>query len=196
MTPDEPPQSGLTALLDRVRAGDAAARDHLFRAAQTRLEDLARRMLARQPAVRRWAETGDVFQNAALRLVRALEGTPVSDTREFFNLAAAVIRRELIDMARHFLGSRRGPPGSLDGHPEPAAPALDTAGLDRWAALHEAVERLPPEQREVFGLTLYHGWTQPQIAELFGVDERTVRRRWRAAVEALHQALGGAVPED
>ena len=105
----------------------------------------------------------------------------MADTREFFNLAAAVIRRELIDMARHFTGSH-GPgrqQASGDGRPEPAAPDADTGELDRWAALHEAVERLPTAEREVFGLTLYHGWTQREIAVRFGVSERTVRRRWR-----------------
>lgn len=192
---DESHNTGLTALLDRVRSGDAAARDHLFRTVQARLENLARRMLRRHPAVRRWTETGDVLQNAAVRLMRALEGTRVADTREFFNLAATVIRRELIDMARHFLGSRRAMPGSLDGHPEPVAADAAPAELNRWAALHEAVERLPVEQREVFGLTLYHGWAQREIANLFGVDERTVRRRWRAAVETLHESLGGEFPE-
>src|SRR5262249_31686133 len=30
--------------------------------------------------------------------------------------------------------------------------------LERWAAFHEAVETLPAEQREVVGLTFYHGW--------------------------------------
>jgi DNA-directed RNA polymerase specialized sigma24 family protein len=44
-------------------------------------------------------------------------------------------------------------------------------------------------------LVFYHGWTQPRIAELLGVDERTVRRRWRAAGRVLHTALGGSVPE-
>ena len=28
-------------------------------------------------------------------------------------------------------------------------------------------------------LTFYHGWTQAEIAELFQVDERTIRRRWQ-----------------
>ena len=59
---------------------------------------------------------------------------------------------------------------------------------------YDAVERLPVEEREVFMLAFYHGWTQAQIAELFGVDERTVRRRWRAAGEKLHAALGGELP--
>jgi DNA-directed RNA polymerase specialized sigma24 family protein len=49
------------------------------------------------------------------------------------------------------------------------------------------------EEREVVCLTFYHGWTQMQIAELFQVDERTIRRRWRAAVLKLTEALGGRV---
>ena len=78
--------------------------------------------------------------------------------------------------------------------PEPAAPADDHAALDRWSSLHAAVEKLPVEEREVFGLTFYHGWTQQQIAELFGIDVRTVRRRWQAACLALADTLRNDLP--
>src|SRR5262245_54659707 len=90
--------------LERLRAGDASARDELVRAAHSRLEHLARRMLRKFANVRRWADTGDVFQGAVLRLLRSLEAVPVADTREFLNLAAAHVRRELLDLARHFGG--------------------------------------------------------------------------------------------
>jgi RNA polymerase sigma-70 factor (ECF subfamily) len=160
-------------------------------------------MLRRNPPVQRWADTGDVFQNAALRILRALEDTQVADTREFFNLAAAIIRRELIDLARHFYGPQGIGANHASNAPRDANSVLDVgtraddpADLDRWAALHEAAESLPAEEREVFGLTFYHDWTQQQIAELFGVDERTVRRRLRRAVEALSEALGGQLPGD
>jgi DNA-directed RNA polymerase specialized sigma24 family protein len=46
----------------------------------------------------------------------------------------------------------------------------------------------------VVGLTFYHGWKQGQIAELLGVDVRTVRRRWHTAVLKLQQALQGQLP--
>jgi RNA polymerase sigma-70 factor (ECF subfamily) len=188
--------------LARLRAGDAAARDELLRACRTRLELLVQRMMRRNPAVRRWAEDGDVFQGAAVRLLRALETAPVADTAAFFNLAAAVIRRELVDLARHFYGPRgvganhdSVRPGDGRAVPDPPAPD-DADDLDRWAAFHAAVEGLPAEEREAFGLTFYHGWAQAQIAELFGVDERTVRRRVRRAVEALGTALGDRLPAD
>jgi RNA polymerase sigma factor (sigma-70 family) len=54
--------------------------------------------------------------------------------------------------------------------------------------------RLPAEEREVMGLVFYHGLTQKQIAELFQVDERTIRRRWRAACLQLQRLLGGQLP--
>ena len=68
----------------RIRAGDAGARDELLRAVCGRLERLARAMLPRYPSVRRWEETADVFQNAALRLMRALRDVTPASTRDFF----------------------------------------------------------------------------------------------------------------
>src|SRR4029077_21278671 len=97
----------LNALLARAQAGDSAARDDLIRRCSRRLELLTRKMLRDFPAVRRWEETGDVFQNAAVRLVRALNAVTPTSTREFFGLAAEQIRRELVDLARHY----RGPEG-------------------------------------------------------------------------------------
>jgi RNA polymerase sigma factor (sigma-70 family) len=62
--------------------------------------------------------------------------------------------------------------------------------LDRWTALHEAVEQLPAELRQVFSCTFYHGWTQGQIAELLGISDRQVRRLWVEACLRLKEAVG------
>ena len=43
-------------------------------------------------------------------------------------------------------------------------------------------------------LTFYHGWKQADIAVLFQVDERTIRRRWQAASVRLGEQLGGRLP--
>src|SRR5262245_41465905 len=58
--------------LDRLRAGDVAARDELIECACDRLRRLTGQMLSRYPGVQRWEDTGDVCQNALLRLCRAL----------------------------------------------------------------------------------------------------------------------------
>jgi RNA polymerase sigma-70 factor (ECF subfamily) len=116
--------------------------------------------------------------------------------RDFIGLAAEQIRRELLDLARRYKGVRfvRAPGGTDTPPPEPAAPEPDPAELERWCALHEAVAQLPAEEREVVGLAFYHGWTQARIAELFGVDERTIRRWWRSACQRLNAMLGSDLP--
>ena len=44
-------------------------------------------------------------------------------------------------------------------------------------------------------MKFYHGWKEAEIAALFQVGARTVRRRWRAACLKLREALRGDVPE-
>src|SRR5262245_47136416 len=66
-------QATLTSqLLSQAVAGDTAAVDALLRHNCDRLTALTRRMLGDFQRVRRWAETGDVLQNAMLRLLSAL----------------------------------------------------------------------------------------------------------------------------
>ena len=198
--------SGTTTLLvqhclDRLRAGDEAARAELLQVACERLTRLARKMLRADGRLCRWEETGDVVQNAAVRLYRALQEARPASPREFFGLAALQIRRELIDLARHHYGPEgqaanhqsHGPRGEGEtdgaGGLEPADRSQDPADLERWCAFHREVENLPAEEREVVGLIFYHGWTQADVAELFGVSERTVRRRWESALVKLHNIL-------
>jgi RNA polymerase sigma-70 factor (ECF subfamily) len=131
------------------------------------------------------------------RLLNTLQKLQPPTTRDFFNLAAAHVRRELLDLARRHSGRNR--PGSVplidDSELGPAAPDLLPADeLELWTRFHEAVERLPTIEREVFSLAFYHGWTQVQIAELFDVDERTVRRRWQTACHQLTRLVGGNLP--
>jgi RNA polymerase sigma factor (sigma-70 family) len=178
--------------LDRLRAGDHEAADALLRATCGRLERLTRKMLKAFPNVQRWADTDDVLQSALLRLLRSLQAIRPQGTRDFFNLAATHIRRELIDLARHFRSRDWAPAGvEPDGADPGAAPDDD---LELWTSFHEQVERLSTEEREVVALTFYHGWKQAQVAELFHVDQRTIRRRWRSACMRLSEALGGRLP--
>ncbi len=190
----------LQQCLERWRAGDRTAADDLLKIVGTRLEKLARRMCRSFPNVRDWTETGDVLQNSLMRLLRTLQNLKPATTRDFFNLAAVHIRRELLDLARHYKGKNWVPldaPAREDAFatPQPRAEpvAVQNEDFDLWTRFHEAVDQLPVEEREVVGLVFYHGWTQPQIAELFCVDTRTIRRRWSAACERLRTLVGGSI---
>jgi len=187
----------------RWQQGDRDAADQLLRTAERRLEYLARKMLRQFPNVERWTDTADVLQGALLRLLNTLRKLRPESTRDFFGLAAVHIRRELLDLARRFgcriqacPVSELAPNDSTSGDAILAAP--DSAGPDQlelWCRFHEEVEALPIEEREVVGLVFYHGWTFVQIAELFQVSERTIRRRWATACVRLHEKLGSQFPE-
>jgi RNA polymerase sigma-70 factor (ECF subfamily) len=181
-----------------MRQGDRAAREEMLRAVHARLERLARKMLRRFPAVGRWEESGDLLQNAVLRLLHALQEVEPTSVRNFFGLAAEQMRRELLDLARHYRTRRAcGPSHAADPRrsesevstPDPPDAAPDGDDLEKWSAFHEAVERLPVEQREVVGLLYYHGWTQAEVAEHLCISKRTVQRHWAAALVALHELL-------
>jgi RNA polymerase sigma factor (sigma-70 family) len=193
--------SAIQACLERLRSGDDKARADLIARACKRLEDLAHKALRSFPGVRRWEQTADVVQNACLRLHRALSKDIPSGVKEFFALAATLIRRELIDLLRHYYG----PQGAGNKHASQAgmdpaaraweehvsAPADDSSELLNLASFHEAAERLPGPEREVFDLVWYQELGLAEVALLLGVSERTAKRRWREARLSLHAALAG-----
>jgi RNA polymerase sigma-70 factor (ECF subfamily) len=191
--------------IDRLRAGDDSARAALLECASEQLCRLARKMLKGYPGVGRWEQTDDVLQNALIRLDRALKPVAPPTVRDFFRLAAAQIRRELIDLARRHSGpeslgahhaSQAGSNGSEDRSDalEPWDLTDDPARLMDWTEFHRQVDALADDEREVFDLLWYHGLTQAQAAEILGVTERTVNRRWLAARLALSDALDGESP--
>ena len=189
----------------RVQAGDAAAREELLDRSRDRLTRLARKMLRDFPGVRRWEETDDVFQNAALRLCRALESVQPPTAAAFFRLAAAQIRRELLDLARRYSGTP-GPDAAYRDSPSVGKAALPHSGLDPadttrdpgrlsfWTDFHNAVESLPAEERDVFELVFYQGLPQAEAASILDISIRTLKRRWQAARLRIAQALGGKMP--
>jgi len=156
-------------------------------------------MLRRFPNVGRWAEVDDVFQGAVMRLLRGLEKLPIESTKDFFRLASQQIRRELLDLARHY-ASAKGPQALLEASLgdqqesetigiEQFAGGEEPADLEQWSAFHAAVEDLPADEREAFSLIFYHGWKQADVASLLRVSERTVRRWFESASAKLQQVV-------
>lgn len=189
----------LLELRSRLQAGERSAQEELLRHLCERLERLTRKMLRGFPKVRQHVETGDVLQGATLRLLAALRDVRPDSVRALFGLAAQQVRRELLDLARrlygpHGLGTnqvgtdRNGDARLGSGSPDTAASPADLA---EWTEFHELIARLPDEEREVMDLLFYHGFAQEEAAELLGVSQRTVQRRWRAALLRLHDALDG-----
>jgi RNA polymerase sigma-70 factor (ECF subfamily) len=157
-------------------------------------------MFADFSSLRRWVGSDDVLQNAAIRLSRALATTAPESAREFFRLAALQIRRELLDLARHY----RGPGGPAAHHEswtgnDPALPlaersSLDAARLSEWTQWHTTIANLADESREVVDLLWYHGLSQQEAADVLCVSLRTLKRRWQQARLLLHEQLKDGPP--
>lgn len=192
--------TSLHLFVERIQAGDEKAQDELFRRISRRLEQLASKRLRTFPGVRKFEDTNDVMQAAAVRLLRALKSIKPDNTRAFYGLAAEQIRRQLIDFNRHYQNMPmllEAKTGTISRGLDPVdeAGAKDSlAELERWTAFHLAVEKLLDEEKEVVELVFYHGWTQPRIAELMQVNVRTVRRYWHSACVRLHELLQGELP--
>lgn len=186
-------------LLDRLQAGDEDASRQLLEVTLERLRILSRKILADIPAVERWEDIDDLVQNSSLRLWKALEKHHPPSPLDYFRLAAAVIRRELIDLSRRYFGphglathqARSWQHGSqsADAPVEASNSTYDPVNLSNWTEFHEYVEKLPEEERTLFDLLWYQGMTLDEAAESIGTSERTVRRRWRVARVELYRDL-------
>jgi RNA polymerase sigma factor (sigma-70 family) len=207
MHPDTGSTHHVQQLVARISDGDTTAREQLLQATCDRLLELTRKIKRDFPKVARWEQTEDVFQAATIRLCRALESADVIDARHYFRLAAMQIRRQLIDLSRHYQGAcglgahhQSAPDNRGDVHNE--FDPVDAANMQtdnprklaEWAEFHEQVDRLPESEKEVFDLLWYHALTQQEVADTLGVDVRTVKRRWRSARLTLHDRFHGEPP--
>ena len=194
--------------LDGLACGDEASRNALVSLAICRMQQMAHRMLQRSPKVRRWEETDDVVQRAALRLHRALGAVAPEDGRRLLGLMALQVRRTLLDLARkysapdcfaaHHDTNTLRQSGEQGSHTSLAAASNnDTSGhMERWTRFHEVAAQLPDEERELFDLVWYMGLQQRDVATSLGCSVRTVKRRWESVKERLNELLGEAPPID
>ena len=174
-------------------SGDLNAREAIITHTCERLRMRTRQMLRSFPNVSRWSQTDDVLQNAMVRLHRSLAQVKPESPRQYYGLAATQIRRELIDLARHFCG----PEGVGANHDTNQGEAIKRTEItsykpetvEKWTEFHEAVEELDEKQQAVVDLVWYEGMTQPAAAKVLGVSLATLKRRWQAARLELSEQL-------
>ncbi len=189
----------LSTSLERLRQGDESARLEILQSAKDRLLRLTSKMLKDFPSVHRWEDTDDVFQNACLRLHRSLAAVTFPTVADFFRFASSLIRRELVDLSRHYQGplghgAHQAKHGSrtdsfTSDRLNPGTDTHDPQQIIVWTEFHEAIELLSDDERQVFDLLWYQELTQPEAAEILNVSERTIQRRWQLARIRLQELL-------
>jgi RNA polymerase sigma factor (TIGR02999 family) len=188
MPPEDDQTRPITDLLLELRSGDRTALDRLFPLVYEELRRVAHRQLHAERQEHTLGTTGLVHE-AYLRLVDQ-NRVEYRDRRHFFALAARAMRRVLVDYARRYRAQKRGGatrPVSLD---EGALPAAERA--DNVLALDEALTRLAEfdaRLSQVVECRFFGGYSEEEIAEVVGVDPRTVRRDWVKAKSWLSREL-------
>jgi len=166
--------------------------------AEARLKHLVRQMFSQFSRLRRWEESDDILQEAAVRLHASLREVKPLDSRQFYGLATLQIRRTLLDLARRYYGQEGlGRRHQSDPNFQPQASTRESRAdlspapqsLAEWTEFHESVGCLPADEREVFEAIYYSGATYREASELFGVTRRTVIRRMNRARIKLAQLL-------
>lgn len=170
-------------LLAAWRAGDLTARDRLFALFYPELERAAAAMIRREPGLS--LSTGDLVHEAVARLI-ALKRIAWNDRAHFMALAARMMRRALLDHVRARRRLKREHQKvqlstGLAEEPDFELEALNAA-LERLAALD-------PERADIVEMRYFAGMEVAGIAEVLGLSESTVKRRWNAARIWLQEAL-------
>lgn len=170
--------SDLTELLQSWSRGDAQALEQLAPLVQSRLREMARRLLAQERLAGDWQPT-DLIHELYLRLLD-WRVVPWQNRAHFFSTTARMMRRVLVDMARARRAAKRGlgaEPVALDSGIAVAAP-VDVVAVDE--AL-EALSLIEPRPSRVVELRFFGGFTVEETAETLGVSVRTVINDWNTA---------------
>jgi RNA polymerase sigma factor (TIGR02999 family) len=175
----------VTRLLASLRAGDQDALDRLFPLVYAELRRLARHQVRRSISPITLQATG-VVHEAYLKL--AAGGAVDAGSRtHFLAIAGRAMRQVLVDRARLRQTKKRGG----DWTPTTLAEGRYTVEVDaaQMLALHEAIEALSPQQRQIVEARFFAGMEELEIATWLGISERTVRREWVKARAWLVRAM-------
>lgn len=172
----------LDNLLTLFKKGDEKSKIQIVEFSFKRFKKLAKRMIASYPLLRTKADTDDLLQNFIIRLTKAIESIIPNNSADFFQLASVLMRNELIDMGRKLFG-KDGAKKNFEQTTDPKdldakEPGDGPAGILEWVEFHESIEELPEEEKAVFQLIFYQGFTQEDVASLLGFSLKTVFRRW------------------
>ncbi len=147
-------------------------------------ENGRRYLLYARQQTRAEADAEDVLQDALVEAWQRANGMPDEA------LVYTTIRRRAIDLAR---SSDRRAAREEDQEPETAWFGPDVENRETQRLLEKAVNRLPPNYREVVSLKIWGGLTFQQIADVTGVPLNTAASRYRYALDELRQTLKGVL---
>ncbi len=180
----------ITVLLREWTGGNLAAQERLFEVVYPQLRKIAG-ALFRGERPENLLQPTSVVNELFLKLVRQ-RSLRFEDREHFYSLSARLMRRILLDHARHQGRLKRDGGASIpleeglvwiDAKPEEAV------DLDRVLAELEAMD---PRKCRMIEFRFFLGFTAEETAELLSTSKATVDRELRFVRAWLHQRLHSA----
>jgi RNA polymerase sigma-70 factor (ECF subfamily) len=189
----DPPAGDVTSLLQRWADGDRAALDALMPVVYAELRRIADAYLRRERSGHTLQPTALVHE-AWLRLV-GQDRPAFAHRKQFFGLAAQLMRRILVDHARAARADKRG--GDMTRTDLPPDLAIPVPHVDDLLALDEALHQLAevsPRQAQVIEMRYFAGLNVEELAGLLDVSPATISRDQKVAEAWLGQAMADGRP--
>jgi RNA polymerase sigma factor (TIGR02999 family) len=195
-TMNEAPPSAITDWLERLHAGEAGALERLVPLVYDELRQVARRQLSRESHQNTLSATALVHE-VYLRLLQQRQ-IGARDRETFLAVAAATMRRILVDHARRRQRLKRGG-GEIAQPLEPdRMPALLADDeVDEVLAIDGLLTRLnelDARAARVVEYRIFAGLTLEETAAALDTSVKTVQRSWTAARAWLRKEIAANGP--
>jgi RNA polymerase sigma factor (sigma-70 family) len=179
---DQPAEPIIRALLDRsVRRLQLLCTNLLYR----KYRRLTLPPLNLQPE--------EMLDAVVERLLKAMRSVRPQTVRQFFALVNQHMRWELNDVARR-LDEQPTAVEVREGLVPAPPPSSGSALTPDGCRMLQAIDELPEDEREAFGLVHMQGLQQGEAAEVLGVSIRTVQRRLNRSLLLLAKQLDDLRP--
>ena len=188
---EDPARPDITRLLHEWRGGNAEALERLMPLVYGELHALASRYLSHERRDHTLQTTALV--NEAYVKLAGQRNVDWQNRAHFFGIAAQLMRRILVDHARHDQRKKRGggaPHIPLDDvDPPSAAPPVDAADAYTLDRVLSRLEAFDPQQGRVVELRYFGGMTIEETAEVLSLSPATIKREWAVARAWLYREL-------
>ena len=174
-------------LLDRLRQGDEAAFDAIFREWYPSLVRSA------ESIVHSRAVAEEVVQDVMLELWRRRESLAKDSSPQAYLFQST--RNRALNHIRHERVEQKSEPELIRQTEMSASAHSQLVEEEIQAALKTAVSELPDRCREVFELSRTHGLKYAEIATTLGISVKTVEAQMGKALRTLRVKLAPWLPQ-
>jgi RNA polymerase sigma-70 factor (ECF subfamily) len=174
-------------LLDRLRQGDEAAFDTIFREWYPSLVRSA------ESIVRSRAVAEEVVQDVMLELWRRRESLAKDSSPQAYLFQST--RNRALNHIRHERVEQKSEPELIRQTEISASAHSQLVEEEIEVALRAAVSELPDRCREVFELSRTHGLKYAEIATTLGISVKTVEAQMGKALRSLRVKLAPWLPQ-